>query len=62
MAGPQAEEYRRQAAQRALVESAARARQAARDAVVDEAIRGEVARRRPTEVLRRLERAARAFP
>ena len=58
MAGPQAEEYRRQAAQQEVVESARKAAQAAQDRLVDEAIRSELARRRPTEVLGRLERAA----
>lgn len=51
-------EYRRQAAQREVVKSARKAAQAARDRLVDEAIRNELARRRPTDVLARLERAA----
>ncbi len=58
MAGLQAEEYRRQAAQREVVELARKAAQAARDRVADEGIRSELARRRPTDVLARLERAA----
>lgn len=62
MAGQQAEELRRQAAQRALVQSAQDATQVARDRLMDKGIRAEIARQRPTEVEVRtwLARAARA--
>ena len=62
MAGAEAEEHRRQAAQQSLEQSARQARQADRDAALDEATRSSWAAHRQAteETLRRLGRACRA--